>query len=157
MRGRRTLRTSPWTSAAPHQSTDATQNCMGRGHIQTYIYRQTLQLLDRIRETPNLSTYAHSSTNNLFSLAKNAKMLKMLKMLKRGVGHESNSEHLPVFRAPCEGKGRSAPVHGRGTLRTSPRTQKSCTGRGHIYTYIDRNCDYQTKSAQWADSVRTML
>ena len=42
-----------------------------------------------------------------------------------------NLEHLPVFRASREGEGCSAPVHGRGTLRTSPRKQKiNCMGRG---------------------------
>ena len=41
-----------------------------------------------------------------------------------GMGGTSNSEHLPIFRAPCEGKGRSAPVHGRGTLRPGQRKKK---------------------------------
>ena len=34
------------------------------------------------------------------------------------------SEHTPVFRAPREGDGRSAPVHGRVTIHTSSPTQK---------------------------------
>ena len=41
----------------------------------------------------------------------------------------SNSEHLPVFRAPREGKGRFAPVHGRGTLRLGPRKKLHGTHR----------------------------
>ena len=40
------------------------------------------------------------------------------------------SEHLPVFRAPHEGNGGSAPVHGRVALRTSPRTHKKSHGKG---------------------------
>ena len=42
--------------------------------------------------------------------------------------------HLPVFRASRKGQGRSAPVHGRGTLRTSPR--KKIAREGDIYIYI---------------------
>ena len=41
-----------------------------------------------------------------------------------GVGVAPISEHLPVFRTPREGEGRSATVHGRGTLRLSPRKKK---------------------------------
>ena len=43
-----------------------------------------------------------------------------------GMGDASNSEHPPDFRTSCEGEGRSAQVHGRGTLRTSPWTQNNC-------------------------------
>ena len=48
----------------------------------------------------------------------------------------SISEHLPVFRAPREGDGRSAPVHGRVALCTSPLTQKKLHGEGtYIHAY----------------------
>ena len=65
---------------------------------------------------------------------------------KGGVGDASISEHLPLFRAPCEGDRCSAPVHGRGKLRTSPPTQKkekvAWWGDIYIQIYIDRHRDY---------------
>ena len=67
---------------------------------------------------------------------------------KRGVqgwGGASNSEHLPVFRAPCEGEARSAPVHGQGTFRTSPPLQKNRMGRGQT----DRQTDFATTRPTW--------
>ena len=133
-----------------------------------------------IRETPNLSTYADSSTKIDVSAAvqKGADCIFFLLLFsssrtlpppspppsllapppkglfckkKKGGGVVSNSEYLPVFRAPRRGEGRSAPVHRRGTLRTSlwmkvapPRyTQKNCTGRGQTtHKKTDRHRDY---------------
>ena len=43
------------------------------------------------------------------------------------------AENLPIFRAPRKGEGRSAPAHGQGTLRPSPR-KKKCMGRGQHTT-----------------------
>ena len=40
----------------------------------------------------------------------------------------SNSEHLPFFRAPHEGKGCSPPVHGRGALCPGPCKKISLEG-----------------------------
>ena len=50
------------------------------------------------------------------------------------LGVASNSEHLPVFRVQRMGEGRSTPVHGQGTHRTSPATQKNRMGRGQQIT-----------------------
>ena len=41
-----------------------------------------------------------------------------------------------VFRAPREADGRSTPVHGRVTLRTSPRTQQKNYMKGDRQIYI---------------------
>ena len=75
-----------------------------------------------------------------------------------GVGDASISEHLLVFRAPCKGDGRSAPVHVRVTLRTSPRMQKYRMGRGQTDRQTDRQTNghrnYYTESAPWADLVK---
>ena len=43
---------------------------------------------------------------------------------EEGGGVASNLEHLPVYRAPRKGEGRSAPVHGQGTLRPGPCKKK---------------------------------
>ena len=48
------------------------------------------------------------------------------------------SKILPVFRAPRDGQGCSAPVQGQGTLGTSP-CKKKYMGRGHIPTHISMN------------------
>ena len=61
---------------------------------------------------------------------------------------------LPVFRAPRKGEARSAPVHGRGTLRTSLTTQKNCRGRGQTDRHTHRLCDFQTNSVQRAELVK---
>ena len=65
-------------------------------------------------------------------------------------------EHVSVFRAPCEGDGRSTPVHGRLTLHTSPQAQKNRMGRGQTDKERDGHRDYYTESAQWADSVKML-
>ena len=85
------------------------------------------------KETPNLSTDADSS-----SAAK-----KLLSKEEWGGGDKASiSEHLPVFRAPRESDGRSAPVHGLVTLHTSPRTQKKLHERGQTDMYINWHRDY---------------
>ena len=68
----------------------------------------------------------------------------------------SNSEHLPVFSAPREGEGRSAPVHGLGTLRTSPQTQKKLHGKGTRYiqhTTYKIWTDIATTRPNWPSAV----
>ena len=58
--------------------------------------------------------------------------------------------------AQREGEGRSAPVHGRVLLRTSPRTQKKSRGKG-TNRQTDRQTDIATtrpNGPKWADSVK---
>ena len=65
------LRTSPWTSEAPQQSTDA-KKLHGEGtypNIQIYIYTQTSRLLDRIG--PVVGRFGEKS----FSKARSGKIL----------------------------------------------------------------------------------
>ena len=66
---------------------------------------------------------------------KKEKIGKFLKYVWRA--DASISEHLPVFRAPRKDDGRSAPVHGRVTLHTSPRTQKITLKGTNIYIHRD--------------------
>ena len=65
----------------------------------------------------------------------------------------SNSEHLPVFRAPREGEARSAPVYRQGLLRTRSPSQKKMHGKG-TNRLTNRLCDYQTNSAKRAELVK---
>ena len=63
----------------------------------------------------------------------------------------------PVFRAPREGDGRSAPVHGRVTLHTSSRTQKKLHGKG-TNTQTHRQTDIATSRKNWpkGDSLKNL-
>ena len=59
----------------------------------------------------------------------NVRRLRGLKATKKSI-----LEHLPVFRAPCEADGRSAPVHGGVTFRGR---KKNDMESGHTHRHFD--------------------
>ena len=64
-----------------------------------------------------------------------------------------NSEHLPVFRAPREGKGRSAPVHGQETLRPGPRKKLHERGTNNTQTHKQTVGRFSEKSGNLREKI----